>query len=125
VESSALTKLVLDEPGSENLREALRQHERLVSSDLTTIEVSRAARRARGDDGLAQARAALLPIAQVTIDRSVVRAAARLEPVTLRSLDAIHVASALGVEEDGIVFYSYDHRTLEAARAAGLTTASP
>jgi predicted nucleic acid-binding protein len=91
VESSALTKLVIDEPGSGNLRIALRAHERLVSSDLTTIEVSRAARRARGEQGLTQARAALLPVAQLTIDSSVVRAAAQLDPDPLRSFDATEV----------------------------------
>jgi predicted nucleic acid-binding protein len=125
VESSALTKLVIDEPGSENLRIALRSHERLVSSDLATIEVSRAARRARGEQGLAQARVALLPVAQLTIDSAVVRAAAQLEPPSLRSLDAIHVASALVLDEPDVVFYSYDQRTLAAARAATLLTASP
>jgi uncharacterized protein len=125
VESSALTKLVIDEPGSGNLRIALRSHERLVSSDLTTIEVARAAQRARGEQGLAQARAALLPVAQLTIDSSVVRAAAQLDPDSLRSLDAIHVASALVLEEDDVVFYSYDQRTIAAAHGAGLTTASP
>jgi predicted nucleic acid-binding protein len=125
VESSALAKLVLDEEGSAELRSALRRHDHVVSSDLTTIEVSRAAFRARGEVGLAQARAALLPIASLAIDRAVIVTAARLEPRSLRSPDAIHVATALALAADDPVFYSYDARTLDAARAAGLSTASP
>ena len=125
VESSALTKLVLEERETERLRAALRAHERRVSSDLATVEVSRAAGRATGYPGLARARANLLLIDAIRIDRAIVDEAARLEPFSLRSLDAIHVATALTLGRDGVVFFSYDRRTLDAARAAGLTTASP
>jgi uncharacterized protein len=51
--------------------------------------------------------------------------ACHLAPPTLRSLDAIHIATALAVGRDDVVFYSYDQRALDAARAAGLTVASP
>ncbi|MFI5045937.1 MAG: type II toxin-antitoxin system VapC family toxin [Acidimicrobiia bacterium] len=125
VESSALTKVVLDEPESSALRDALRGHERWVSSDLTAVEVTRAAARARGEEGRARARAALVPIGALSIDRAVVALAARLEPRTLRSLDAIHVATALTLAPDELVFYSYDSRTVDAAREAGLDVASP
>ncbi len=125
VESSALAKLALDEVGSDELRSALGEHDRVVSSDLTTLEVSRAARRAGGDRALAQARATLLRVSTVAINRMVIEAAAGLEPSTLRSLDAIHVATALLLRSEDLVFYSYDARTLAAAKSAGLTTASP
>ncbi|MET0628577.1 MAG: type II toxin-antitoxin system VapC family toxin [Acidimicrobiia bacterium] len=125
VESSAMTKLVLDEQQSTALRHALRAHDHWVSSDLTVIEVTRAASRARGDEGRAQARAALLPLGTLPVDRTVVSAASRLEPSTLRPLDAIHIATALALAPDDVVFYSYDARTIDAARAAGLTVSSP
>lgn len=125
VESSALTKLVLDEHGSEELRSALRHHEHVVSSDLTCVEVTRASARARGEQGVARARAALLPIASIPIDRAIIDAASRLEPSTLRSLDAIHVATALALGTEHVTFYSYDSRTIEAARSAGLAVATP
>ena len=125
VESSALAKLVLDEPESDPLRAHLRDRDRLVSSELTAVEVGRAARRERGDAGLARLRVVVLPIAQLSIDRRVLSSATELDPPTLRSLDAIHVATALALESPDVVFYSYDRRTIEAAEANGLTVASP
>ena len=125
VESSAMTKLVLDEHESASLRNALGEHEHIVASDLTTLEVMRAAARVRGDEGMAQARAALVPVGNLPIDRSIIAVASRLEPRSLRSLDAIHVATALTLSPDDVTFYSYDARTIEAARSAGLSVASP
>ena len=43
----------------------------------------------------------------------------------LRSLDAIHLASAVGIADEISTFVSYDKRLLDAARAEGLTVASP
>jgi predicted nucleic acid-binding protein len=125
VESSALVKLAIAEPETRALRDALVAQERTVASDLGAVEMTRAAWRRAGEPGAARARAALLKIFLLPIDRAIVDTASRLEPVTLRSLDAIHVATALSLQADGIVFYSYDGRTLEAARAVGLPTASP
>ena len=125
VESSAAAKLVLQEAESDALRSSLREHDHVVCSDLTRLEVARAAWRSDGDVGLAQARVALLPIGLIPIDRRVVDAAIGLASATLRSLDAIHVASALSLGADGVTFYSYDARTVEAAHSAGLSVASP
>jgi predicted nucleic acid-binding protein len=125
IESSALVKLAIHESETPVLRRQLRTHEHMVSSDLSTVEVSRAAFRRRGQDGLVQARAALLPINLIPIDRPVIDMACQLAPPTLRSLDAIHIATALAVGRDDVVFYAYDQRALDAARAAGLTVASP
>jgi predicted nucleic acid-binding protein len=58
-------------------------------------------------------------------DDAVVALAAEIEPSPLRSLDAIHVASALLLQPDLDVLVSYDRRVLEAARAAGIPTATP
>lgn len=125
VESSALTKLVLEEPESESLRRDLREHDYQVSSDLSTVEVTRAAARVRGIHGITRARATFLSINSLPIDRSVIDNAALLEPHVLRSLDAIHIATALALGRDEVVFFSYDASALQAARAAGLTVASP
>jgi predicted nucleic acid-binding protein len=125
VESSALVKLVLTERETDLLRSALREHDRRVTSDLGTVEATRAAGRAAGETGVARARASLLSLDTLHIDRAIVEEAARLEPFSLRSLDAIHVALALSLGRDSVVFYSYDLRALKAAGAAGLTTASP
>ena len=125
IESSAAAKLVLHEPDSHALRRSLRTHDHLVCSDLTRLEVARAASRSDGDLGLAQARAAMLPIETLPIDRRIIDAAISLAPAALRSLDAIHVATALSLGVDEVTFYSYDVRTVDAARAAGLSVASP
>lgn len=125
VESSAIVKLVVPEAESASLRDALGRATHLVSSQLSVLEVGRGAARADGHDGLARARAALLRFDLMPIDASVVDTGTALLPRELRSLDAIHVASALALGAADVVFYSYDARTIAAARANGLTTASP
>ena len=125
VESSALTKLALDEPEGPDLRSALRSSQVQVTSELTLLEMSRAVRRNTGDAGVAKARAAFLRFETVPIDRGILDRAAALEPVALRSLDAIHVATALAINSSDLVFFSYDQRTLAAAALHGLTVESP
>ena len=56
---------------------------------------------------------------------TVVEAASRLPDPMLRTLDAIHVATALLIREDLDVLVSYDQRMLAAASAHGLPTAAP
>ena len=124
LESSALVKLAVAERETPRLRDALLDHDQLVASDLAGIEVTRAAWRRDGEPGAARARAALLRILLIPIDRPIADAASRLGPPSLRSLDAIHVATAVALRED-VVFYSYDVRTIAAAESAGLVTASP
>ena len=125
VESSALAKLVIHESETASLGRALGGHLRRVCSELGTVEVTRAAARADGVAGVARARSLFLALDSIPIDAGIVGSAARLEPWSLRSLDAIHVASALSLVGDDLTFYSYDRRTIEAARAAGLRVASP
>lgn len=61
----------------------------------------------------------------VTLDRSLLAFAGRLESSSLRTLDAIHVASALTAPGTDGVFVSYDRRQLDAARRAGLRVVAP
>lgn len=124
VEASALVKLALVEDHSADLRDALRGTV-LVTSELSVLEVGRALLRSDGDAGLARARAELLRFDTLPVDRGVLDQATRLEPAVLRSLDAIHVASALALGAPDTVFFSYDARTREVARSNGLVTASP
>lgn len=125
VESSAAAKLVLDEEETSALRDVLARASDRVASELVVTEVSRAAARVDGDRGRARARGRLLALELVPIDRPILDRAAGLDPVSLRSLDAIHVATALALEVAELVFYAYDRRTVEAAEANGLTVASP
>jgi predicted nucleic acid-binding protein len=58
-------------------------------------------------------------------DAGVAAAAARLQPATLRTLDAIHLASALELQDDLVAIVTYDARMRDAARSLGLPTAAP
>lgn len=123
-DSSALVKLVVAEPESRELLRALDGYEAVVSSELAVVEVTRAAGRAAGDGGVARAGVVLDTVHLLRLDRPVLDRAARLGPAQLRSLDAIHVASALELGAP-LEFVGYDDRLLAAAAASGLRTLSP
>jgi predicted nucleic acid-binding protein len=131
VDSSALLKRVLTDPGAHELETTLRERARegaaLVSSSLGWIEVGRALRAhlTGTDDGSVNDwfDAALSGILERPIDSDVVALARRLTPPVLRSLDAIHLATALLTDVDVLV--AYDLRLLRAAGHHGLRTASP
>ena len=63
---------------------------------------------------------ALLPVSDEVLD-----IAASIEPQSLRSLDAIHLATAVSVRNDVGVLLTYDDRQADAARQLGLETAAP
>ena len=125
LESSALVKLVVAEPESSALRAYLAGQTSRVSSQLTRVEVLRAVRRAkRPQTTLRRAEQALELIALTPVDEPILARAASLDPPGLRSLDAIHLATALSLDRlDALV--TYDRRLRDAATDAGLTVASP
>jgi predicted nucleic acid-binding protein len=61
----------------------------------------------------------------IIADGSVAWAAAWVEPVSVRSLDAIHLATARRLEVGLEAIVTYDRRMVEAARMAGMPVASP
>lgn len=115
---------MIDEPESLALAAELLNYEGVVTSELAIVEVTRAAVRAAGDDGAVRAGAVLDAVHLLRLDRRVLDRSARLAPRHLRSLDAIHVASALEVGAT-LELLAYDDRLLAAARASGLRTLSP
>jgi predicted nucleic acid-binding protein len=124
LDSSALVKLVVDEDESASLRVALAAWSRRASSRLSLTEVLRAVR--RHDRGLEHvAEGVLKRTSLLKLSDSVLSTAARLDPPPLRTLDAIHVASALGLGPSLSAFVSYDALQLESAEALGLPVASP
>ena len=126
LDSSAIIKLVVAEPESEALRAYLTDRKERVASGLARVEVFRALRRAHGGTPtlLHRADEVLEGIALVAVDEPVLRDAAGLEPRPLRSLDAIHLATALSLGDlDAVV--TYDRRLATAAAEAGLEVASP
>lgn len=126
LDSSALLKVVRVEAETEALVDWLARHPDLptVTSELGRVEVLRAARRA-GPAAFAEAGVVLADLDMVPIDRSVQDRAAQIGEPALRTLDAIHLASAVALGEALTWFVAYDHRLAEAATAAGLSVVSP
>ncbi len=125
-DTSALVKLVFDETESAALAEwlTLRADIPKVSSDLSTIELLRTCRRV--DEGAVEGAVLLLGgIDLLPIDRAIVEKAATLVPTDLRSLDAIHLASALSVKANLTALVAYDVRLCSAAAEAGIEVVSP
>jgi predicted nucleic acid-binding protein len=130
LDSAAVIKLIRPEEHSAELISWLNAHNDvpLVSSALVEVEVPRALRR-HAPHALIGVPAALGRLYRLEIDTTVrATAAAFTEPI-LRSLDAIHLATAqLVTSESGttlLAFVTYDRRLLDAAKAVGLPTASP
>ena len=126
LDASALVKLVVREPESVALMEFLREHPDRVSSALALAEVPRALRRARfGAAERRRAREVLARVALVDIDRRALTAAAAIEPPTVRTLDAIHLATALALREDLAALVTYDRSLAVAAERADLPVQAP
>jgi predicted nucleic acid-binding protein len=121
LDSSALVKLVALEAETDALRAYLREGEReIVTSELAVTEVRRAGRRIGHDPS------SVLAQCDVVLLRSeLLSHAAELDPVTLRTLDAIQLATALSLGSRLDAFVAYDERLLAAAAQHGLSTAAP
>lgn len=124
LESSALTKLLIQEPESRHLRKELQRWARRVSSELAVVEVLRLVHRT-GPPLHASALHLLQSLALRPMNRGLLLSASRLDPQPLRSLDAIHLATALALGPALEVMFTYDRRLLAAAKAHGVPTAAP
>jgi predicted nucleic acid-binding protein len=124
VDSSAIVKLVVAEPESKALRRYLARRQPLVSSALARTEVARALLPA-GADVVARGEEALRRIQLLRLNDRVLREAGRTQPSELRSLGAIHVASAHEMGRSVWQIVTYDERMAAAAEAGGFTVASP
>lgn len=126
VDASALVKLVVTEPESEALLAELSGRENLVTSAVSVVEVVRAARRVAASPALVErAQHVIGAMNLLAVDRQVLDRAAALEPVTLRALDAIHLASALSLEDDLDAMVVYDRRLAEAASSSHVRVLAP
>lgn len=126
LDSSAIVKLVQKEAESDALRRYLRRHrsDERVTSTLSRVEVVRAVQ-SGGAPAVALARRQLSRLHQINLDAALLDAAASLAPgALLRTLDAIHLASAqLAVDLRAVV--TYDPRMAAAAATLGLTVDAP
>ena len=124
LDSSAIVKLVIREPESAALGRYLQNRSSLVSSALARAEVSRAVL-AFGLSAQRAAQEVLGRIDLLRVNNRILSIAGTLEPASLRTLDAIHLASALSLEETLADFVCYDHRLSQAAANQGWTVKNP
>lgn len=124
LDSSAIVKLAIEEPQSRALRSYLRSRRPLVSSVLSRVEVLRALL-LEGDAGLARGRAVLARLDLIRVNDRLLGAAGILPPNHLRSLDAIHLVTALQLGSDLGQIITYDERMSDGARQLGMKTSSP
>lgn len=125
LDTSVLVKLVVAEPETAALRAWLGEADRNpVACDLARTELLRAVRRAAPDRVL-HARAVLDSITLIDVTTSIFEEAGRLDPTTLRSLDAIHLAAALDLGDELASLVTYDDRLAEAAQHNGIPVTAP
>jgi len=125
LDSSALIKLVFQEQETDALEAFLRDRPVRVSSALARVEVMRAARTVNDNLVTRHAAALLGAVELIAPHTGLLADAVRLEPLTLRSLDAVHLATAVALLPDIEGMVVYDRRLADAARRAGLTVWVP
>ena len=123
LDSSAIVKLAVVEPESDALKKYLAG-QTFAASELARTEVIRAVHR-RDPQRVPHAidivgQAHLVAVTTVDLDL-----ASRLNPSSLRSLDAIHLAAALRLGDELEAFVAYDDKLLAAATALGMIVVSP
>jgi uncharacterized protein len=126
LDSAAIVKLVHAESESQALRDWLNERAEVgwISSVLAEIESSRALAR-HAPAAVARLHLVLDLVDLVGLDAGTRILAQTVKPATVRSLDAIHLATALRVEPRLTSFVTYDKRLADAARVAGLTVDAP
>lgn len=124
LDSSAIVKLAAREPESAALLRFLRRRRALLSSALARTEVSRALL-PLGRDAVERGNQALASIDLVRVSDRILRVAGALLPPDLRSLDAIHLATAQELRDELARIVTYDDRMSAAAKMLGFAVASP
>jgi len=124
VDASALVKLAVRERESDAARLYLSGEVAVVASRVALIEATRAVRRS-DTDGTPAWDDVIANLSIRELEKSIADSAARLNPQELRTLDAIHLATALELRTELDAFVTYDQRLAEAARAHRLPVVSP
>ena len=123
LDTSAIVKLVVAEEESPALRRWCADRA-LVASDLVRTETLRAARR-HSSAALAQARQVLAATTTLALTADVCERAAELDPLILRSLDALHLACALQLADQLEAVVTYDARMAHACALLGVPVVAP
>ena len=126
VDSSALLKRYIAEPDSDLADRLLAADPVLVTSWITLVEVRRNLARVLAPADLPDIRRQferdLDEFALVIVDQIVCETAAEIgEVLGVRTLDALHLASARRLQVPGLAFITFDLRQAQAARSMGFT----
>ena len=124
VDTSALGRLLLAEPDAEAIRDALARYDAWWSSALVIVELRRLGRR----EGLERAvERVLAQVSLLDVDRASLERASRLDPVEVRSLDAIHLEAALALAHRGEIaaVVTYDRQLQAGCSHHGLVVEAP
>jgi predicted nucleic acid-binding protein len=124
LDASAIVKLAMIEPESAALRRYLRRRRPLVSSAIARTEVTRALLM-YGPQAAGHALDTLRDLDLIRVGDRILATAGQLLPQELRTLDAIHVATALSLGNGLARFCTYDRRMEAAAKSAGLVVVAP
>ena len=126
LDSAAVVKLAHAEPETQALRGWLDERAEIgwISCVLTEIEAFRALAR-YAPDAVSRLPAVLDQVNMIELTPRIRSQAQAVRPVTVRSLDAIHLGTALASWSEPISFVTYDKPLRDAAKAAGLPVDSP
>lgn len=125
IDASAALKLVVEEPESSALADALAG-DQLISSEICRVELARAIRRlGLGQGAELLVRGVVERIELLRLDDQILDRASEVGPTDLRTLDAIHLASALAIGRELDAVVTYDRRLAAAAEEAGFAVMSP
>jgi predicted nucleic acid-binding protein len=123
IDASALVKLVVTEPETAEMERWFVENDRILTSLIGVIETRRAvARRPHDPVHLEQV---IGRIEVLGVNRRLGDTAAAIRPWEIRTLDAIHLATAMSIRPDLDAFVTYDDRLAAAARDLGLRVVSP
>ncbi len=124
VDTSAIARMLLDEPDKPAIEQRLGDFQERVASRLLRVELRRVGSR---EGVLDRADDLLKDISLVAVDEGILAAAETLTPSTVTTLDAIHLATAVRLSKAGELdaLMTYDKRLAEGAREHGITVLSP
>jgi predicted nucleic acid-binding protein len=125
IDSSALLKLIVVEDETSALEADLASRDGLVTSSLAVVECHRAVRRAANRRIVQRTEQVFDAVYLLDLTPVILERASTIEPAMVRSLDAIHIATALSVDDHTLEVITYDDRMAEAARSGGLRVVQP
>jgi uncharacterized protein len=123
LDASALVKRYVDEDGSDAIVPAMNAADACSICRIGFVETVRAVTRGGEPQDVERAEHDWVGFHIIEVDRTVTKHAARLSVAAgLRTLDALHLAAALTIRAENVVFATWDRRLHRAAREHGLRT---